>query len=569
MLCPATQNSFLHFLQHPFQNIQGCLSGDPYNIVTLATQTLPAIQAPHPHYANRLTPPYHDESKSNRPWMAGCPQRGPDDFFPVSHRSAQSTPQLSPTQSHSAMHPPLRNSPRQHAGHLTLSLPPLRQLSSTPPTPSSRRHDNPLGVQSILNPQAELIEQQRDRRRSGLQMETPSPVDTQHSHSLPSISRPTSVDSTQEDNRPQRLFQPPGRPSARSALTPKSPSLHRTQSLGGLNRPTGTIDAHQSPFLTAAVRPSEPSNLHPALPTPPAGTRTGYFPPLTSSTPTSNMLRTDMRRSSAQFLPSGSASPMTQYSPYSQSPSIASGYESRGPQGHYTHPSHEARQSGPPPEMERHMIPVAPTGQSSIQIMTIKSQQGHNVQIPVEVQAASKVADEKRKRNAGASARFRARRKEKEREASMSISRLEQQVRDAIDRADFYRTERDFFRSIVYQQPGADRHYPRQPSPVLRHLSSAPSRAPSSLNDGSDGSYGDYEEENRDTERNVRRRTGSYQPTPALPPADANVSPFAPHGYASSHDASRGQRYASNDQGHLPAIQQNGMERPLYRGSFA
>lgn len=167
MLCPATQNSFLHFLQHPFQNIQGCLSGDPYNIVTLATQTLPAIQAPHPHYANRLTPPYHDESKSNRPWMAGCPQRGPDDFFPVSHRSAQSTPQLSPTQSHSAMHPPLRNSPRQHAGHLTLSLPPLRQLSSTPPTPSSRRHDNPLGVQSILNPQAELIEQQRDRRRSG------------------------------------------------------------------------------------------------------------------------------------------------------------------------------------------------------------------------------------------------------------------------------------------------------------------------------------------------------------------------------------------------------------------
>lgn len=65
------------------------------------------------------------------------------------------------------------------------------------------------------------------------------------------------------------------------------------------------------------------------------------------------------------------------------------------------------------------------------------------MQIPVEVQAASKVADEKRKRNAGASARFRARRKEKEREASMSISRLEQQVRDAIDRADFYRTERD------------------------------------------------------------------------------------------------------------------------------
>ena len=87
-------------------------------------------------------------------------------------------------------------------------------------------------------------------------------------------------------------------------------------------------------------------------------------------------------------------------------------------------------------DSDRLRIPMAPTGQSSIQIMTIKSQQGHHVQIPVDVQAASKVADEKRKRNAGASARFRARRKEKEREASMSIARLEQQLRDALEDAE-------------------------------------------------------------------------------------------------------------------------------------
>jgi hypothetical protein len=221
--------------------------------------------------------------------------------------------------------------------------------------------------------------------------------------------------------------------------------------------------------------------------------------------------------------------------------------------------------------MERNMIPVAPSGQSSIQIMTIKSQQGHNVQIPVDVQAASKVADEKRKRNAGASARFRARRKEKEREASQSISRLEQQVRDALDKADFYRNERDFFRSIVYQQPGAEGHYPRQPSPITRHLSLAPSRAPSSLNDGaSDGSYGEYEEDNRESERNVRRRTGSYQSVSGPPLVDVNVSPFAPHSYASSQStSSHNQRYASNEQGHLPALQQPMMSRPSYRDSFA
>lgn len=535
----------------------------------MATQALPAIQAPHAHFSNRLTPPYHNDSKSDRSWMAGRPQRGPDDFFPTSHRPAagsrseQNTFQLSPIQSQPAMHPP------QNPGHLSLSLPPLRQLSSTPPTPSSRQHDNPLGVQSILNPQAELIEQQRELRRSGYQMETPSPVDTQHSNSLPSISRPTSVDSMQDEQRSQRLFQPPGRPSVRHVLAPKSPSLHRTQSLGGLNRPTGTIDAHQSPFLTATVRPSESVTAHPALPTPPAGSRTSYFPPLTTSTSTSNMLRTEGRRTSAQFLPSGSASPMTQYSPYSQTASIASGYESHAPQGHYASP-HDARTSGHPMEHERDMIPVAPSGQSSIQIMTIKSQQGHNVQIPVDVQAASKVADEKRKRNAGASARFRARRKEKEREASTTISRLEQQVRDAIDRAEFYRSERDFFRSIVYQQPGAERHYQRPQSPVLRRLSSAPSHTASPMNDGgSDGSYGDYEDDRHDTDRNVRRRTGSYQPGPGPSPIDTKVSPFSSHGYAPSHGpSSRDQRYAPKDQGHLPALQQPTMERPSYRDPF-
>lgn len=554
----------------------GCLSGGPYNVFTLATQTLPAIQAPHARYYHRLTPPYQDESKEDRSWMAGRSQRGPADFFPTSHRPAegarseQTTPQLSPIQPQSAMHPPLRSSPRQHSAHMTLSLPPLRHLSSTPPTPLSRRNDNPLGVQSILNPQAELIEQHRSLRRDGRQMETPSPVDTPHSsQSLPSISRPTSVDSTQDEQKSYVHLLPPGRPSGRHMLTPKSPSLHRTQNLTGLNRPTGTIDAHQSPFLTGSFRPSEVSQ--PPLPTPPAGSRVSYFPPPTTSTPSSNTLRTDTRRSSSHFVPSGSASPATQYSPYSQAASIASGYESHGPQTQYSHISHDTHQIRHPQEMERNMIPVAPSGQSSIQMMTIKSQQGHNVQIPVDVQAASKVADEKRKRNAGASARFRARRKEREREASISISRLEQQVRDAMERADHYRTERDFFRSIVNQQPGAERHYTRPQSPIMRHLSSAPSRATSSLNDaGSDGSYGEYEDDNHETDRNVRRRTGHYQPLSALPSTDASASPFAASDYTSPHGSvSRDRRYPSHDHTNLPALQQHCMmERSSYRESF-
>jgi hypothetical protein len=207
--------------------------------------------------------------------------RGSDETFPMSRLPAggscseQTTPQPSPIQSYSGMQPPQRNSPREGLMSHPV-LPPLRQLSNTPPTPSGQRHGDPF--RSILNPQAELIEQQRDRRRSASQMESPSPVETQNSQSLPSISRPNSVDSTKDEHLPPRPFHPPGRPSGRHILDAKSPRLHRTQSLNLLNPPTGTIDAHQSPFLTASTRPSEPMLSHQSLPTPPAGGRHSYFP---------------------------------------------------------------------------------------------------------------------------------------------------------------------------------------------------------------------------------------------------------------------------------------------------
>ncbi|KAF2818727.1 hypothetical protein CC86DRAFT_308473 [Ophiobolus disseminans] len=457
-------------------------------------------------------------------------------------------------------------------------LPPLRQLSSTPPTPSDRR-GNPFN--SILNPQDHITEQQRDRRRSASQMESPSPIETQHSQSLPSISRPTSVDSTQEEQQPPRPFQPPGRP--RHLLSPKSPRLHRTQSLNLLNPPTGTIDAHQSPFLTASTRPSEPVMSHQPLPTPPAGSRPSYFPVIAAPGPPPNMMRPDVRRASVGFPQSGSASPIAQYSPYSQPGSVASSqFEAPNTPGHYQmrNPSvqmYDSRLSASSMESERNMIPMAPSGQSSIQLMTIKSQQGHNVQIPVDVQAASKVADEKRRRNAGASARFRARRKEKEREASMSISRLEQQLRDALEDAEFYRGERDYFKSIVFQQPRPDRHYARPPSPRLRRPSLPPSHAPSSTRGGSEDSYADYEEELREEERNVRRRTSNYHPVAGPPPNEINVpgvasqnysSTFPPVNAAPSQGMPPSQQPPPREQTHLPTQQQMTLERPAYRDPF-
>lgn len=560
---------------------------------TLAT-TLPAIQAPHPHFPQHrfqpsLTPPYNQEDqKSDRSWSAYGGQRGSDEIFSMSRlpaggsRSEQATPQLSPMQPYSGMQPPRRGSPQEGQTNHPV-LPPLRQLSNTPPTPSDRR-GNPF--HSILNPQEQLVEQQRGRRRSASQMESPSPIETQHSQSLPSISRPTSVDSsTQDDHQPPRPFQPPGRPSARHLLSPKSPRLHRTQSLNLLNPPTGTIDAHQSPFLTASTRPSEPLLSHQSLPTPPAGSRPSYFPAVSATgPPPPNMIRSEVRRPSVGFPQSGSASPIAQYSPYSQPASVASSqFEAPNTPGHYQmrHPSvqmYDTRLSAGPMESERNMIPMAPSGQSSIQLMTIKSQQGHNVQIPVDVQAASKVADEKRRRNAGASARFRARRKEKEREASMSISRLEQQLRDALEDAEFYRGERDYFKSIVFQQPRPDSHYARPPSPRLRRPSLPPSHAPSSTRGGSEDSYADYEDEIREEERNVRRRTSNYHPVSGPPPNEISGSSIASQNYSSayppinsapSQGMSPAQQHPPREQMHPSNHQHMSSERPSYRDPFA
>lgn len=564
----------------------------PIHPFTLATQTFPTIQAPYPHFARpgppSLTPPYHpDELKSDCSWSAHSSQRGSDETYPMSRlpaggsRSGQTTPLPSPIHSHTDMQPPHRGSPRGGPVYPTVSLPPFRHLSTTPP--SGRRHADPF--RSILNSQAELAEQQRGRRRSASQMDSPSPVDTQHSHSLQSISRPTSVESTPGELQPSQAFQPPGRPKVRHLLGQKSPKLHRTQSLNLLNPPTGTIDAHQTPFLTANARPSEQLTLHSSALIPPVGARPAYFSAVSATVPTPppHMVRMEMRRPSMGFPQSGSASPIAQYSPYSQPASVASSqYEQPNTPEQYmlSHSNIQMLDARFPRgnlDTERNMIPMAPSGQSSIQLMTIKSQQGHNVQIPVDVQAASKVADEKRRRNAGASARFRARRKEKEREASMSISRLEQQLRNALEDAEYYRGERDYFKAIVFQQPSPERHYGRPPSPRLRRAS-LPSLPPSTRG-GSVDSYADYEDEYREEERNVRRRTSNYQPVSGPPPTESHVLGPDPQSFSTStfpsanppatQSTNKNQQTTPHEQSHPTTLQHPHPERPNYRDHFA
>jgi len=76
-------------------------------------------------------------------------------------------------------------------------------------------------------------------------------------------------------------------------------------------------------------------------------------------------------------------------------------------------------------------------------MLTLETKQGL-IQVPFDVQAASKVADEKRKRNAIASHKFRKRRKDKKQKISNNISNIEAQVREMIK-------ERDFLQNVLLQ----------------------------------------------------------------------------------------------------------------------
>jgi len=73
------------------------------------------------------------------------------------------------------------------------------------------------------------------------------------------------------------------------------------------------------------------------------------------------------------------------------------------------------------------------SNQSQCQIIILETEKD-SIKISIDVQVASKVADEKRKRNITVSHRFRQRRKEKKQEISKNISNLEAQIWEMIEK---------------------------------------------------------------------------------------------------------------------------------------
>ncbi len=90
--------------------------------------------------------------------------------------------------------------------------------------------------------------------------------------------------------------------------------------------------------------------------------------------------------------------------------------------------------------------PVINAAREKYQLMTLDTDHGP-IQVPVEVQGASKVADEKRKRNATASHRFRQRRKD-------IIAKLELQLRATTEERDSYQEQAAYFSTVACSTSG-------------------------------------------------------------------------------------------------------------------
>lgn len=391
-----------------------------------------------------------------------------------------------------------------------LELPPLVRTPVSPSVPRS------VTLPSVLNPITDDNAMSTQRRRKA------DEIDSSHERAPtlpplgPTNQRPASL-SGPGNNTSLPLLTEPLNSAPRRLLTPKSP-LRRAISLSHLNAPNGVMDAQQNPFpVSPRSRPHtiQPgANGAPPLPAPPA---IGYAHP--GYIQTAHLARTASPESGlAQRY---STSPSPDYSAYDQtSPpgdAHASGYlsvsDAHGGRGLSMTPSTSA-----PHVSDSYHVTLNGPGSNSVQMMTLKTTEG-DVRFPVDVQAASRVADEKRRRNAGASARFRERRKRKEMEASQSISRLEQQVKEMTEEADFYRQDRDILASIISQLPGGRDHLPRPQSPRSRRNGSGSTQT-------NQGRYAEAQRNSPEPIRNVRKRGDSpMPPTYVQAPAQSHVPP--------------------------------------------
>ncbi|KAI4160408.1 MAG: hypothetical protein LQ342_005732 [Letrouitia transgressa] len=466
-------------------------------------------------------------------------QPGPSPPRPLSSRR--------PTDDRHQTLPPLDSRtlpPISDASRIGAPSPAIRAKSPKSHSERELRPSQPIGMQNILNPTNKEIPDRPNQERKSDNFELPSPAPTNASRvSSNSVTRSPSTVSLPSITPPStNAFLPPIGQGPRQVLTPQSTAGFTSNPLAKTIC-SGTIDAKRSPFVVSAAdhnfsgsekqaRPDIYSG--PILPAPsygtpasqnqsPIGHRQGVGP----SRPRDFERRPSLG-STSQAPGSLSSSPSTSHSSYgqfnrtppTQQPVVPT---SRPSSAFYGPPT----SSGTAPTLPHTLSSAgaygsvqSATGQGPYRVMTLETEQGP-IQVPVDVQAASKVADEKRRRNATASHRFRQRRKEKERETSQNIAKLEHQVRDMAEDSEFYRQERDYFRNLISKNPGQAHLAARPLSPRQLRMNPA----------GSENAHTSHEwpmpDANDPTPRNTRRRTSSYMPPPDLPQGATHPVPYS------------------------------------------
>ena len=545
----------------PFHLPASPFRGIPLSIPEIE-QNCPDIVARWYHNQSRHQQlPFRDtnnSSKDNRPIQCHTPSGKPQiqEEIHMSQRPDTSRPSSSSPHDRSKCLPSLgsRTLPPIHSatspglsqnGTPIISATQNVSARPTPPpssTPPDQRSSRPIGVQNLLNPTTSgEITSTQSRRRNAEHLDSPpraSPLTVMSRASTPSlpstsISNRSPVSVTLPSITPPLVSTYP-QPLVRAMTPHLSPSSYGPGPIT-MNNPSGTMDVKQSPFVLPrdhngtggrgglpdiATATSLPGESY-SVPLPPARSPSGRRNSQ-DSTRYSHMQNLLERKNGASTGPHSVASqgdsPSTQYSSYShvsQTPPPAPPPSTGQPQSFFTAPFTAPGPASTMAQMGFDAASNSTAGGSTYQMMTLDTEQGP-IQVPVDVQAASKVADEKRKRNATASHRFRQRRKEKERENSQNIAKLEDQIRQMEEEREYYRRERDYFREVAVRQPGQSHVLPRPVSPrQRRHTPMTGSMGYPNVQ------FEGPESGNRNGGRNTRRRTSGYVPATGPPPQSA------------------------------------------------
>lgn len=276
---------------------------------------------------------------------------------------------------------------------------------------------------------------------------------------------------------------PPALGAARRILTPRSP---RSLSFSRVTTPSALGD-NQPPFdfSTPTVSRFGPTQemLPFSGPPGPPPSMPSQSPRAVSHAPTASSASMDPRAFSQAAFPS------TQSHHFSQGPTqlgAAGSPQRMAPaymQGQFESIQGSGRgypQQGSPPAESNLSSAIMSAlqigggggtrGPDSQPHLTLQTNTGEHITVPLDVHQGSRQADEKRHRNAGASARFRARKKERDKDLRENMQRLEndnrelgRQNHDLQAERDFYRSERNRLRDVVLRTPSIREHAEQGP----------------------------------------------------------------------------------------------------------